>query len=311
VSQRINNRASGPADGRLQAASVAVARPRLHVRIEESIRSLSPNDRRVANRLLSSYPSPAWETVEEVAGDIGVSKTAVVRFATRLGYEGFSELQREIQEDVAQLVASPLRLMAQRADLGGGELVTRMNAQAHTNLDTTQRRLSEETLRGLALRIADCKGRVYVIGARKSSGLAAYAQHLLDTVMPRVQLIRTDGAFPNQLLDIGRADVLLAITARRYARVTIEAIRIARENGAHVAVVTDSIGAPATAHADSMLVAASDGISLVDSAVSVVFVVEALVTMIVESRRAAVTERLRRSESLLRLLAVHEGSISR
>jgi DNA-binding MurR/RpiR family transcriptional regulator len=283
----------------------------LQDRIEQSIRSLSPNDRRVANRLLSSYPSTAWETVEEVAADIGVSKTAVVRFATRLGYDGFSELQREIQDDVAQLVASPLRLMAQRSDLGGGELVSRMTAQAQANLDATGRLLSTDGLRGLATRIGDCEGTVYVLGARKSSGLAAYAGHLLDVVLPRIQVMRTDGPFPNQLLDLGRNDVLIAITGRRYARVTTDVIHIARENGAYIALLTDSVAAPAMADADAVLVAASEGVSLFDSAVSMVFAVEALVAVIAEVRRPDVTARLKRSEDLLRRLAVHQGSIPR
>ena len=50
-----------------------------------------------------------WETVETVAKEVGVSKAAVIRFAARLGYDGFGELQKELQDDLAEIFASPLR----------------------------------------------------------------------------------------------------------------------------------------------------------------------------------------------------------
>src|SRR5262245_30917701 len=71
----------------------------LLAKIEGSLDTLSPNDRRIADYLLSAFPRVAWATVETVASDVGVSKAAVVRFSSRLGYDGFAELQREMQQE--------------------------------------------------------------------------------------------------------------------------------------------------------------------------------------------------------------------
>src|SRR5438874_1550634 len=60
--------------------------------IRTRLDELSPNDRRIARQLLDHWVEAPFETAESLAGKAGVSKAAVVRFATRVGFAGFSEL---------------------------------------------------------------------------------------------------------------------------------------------------------------------------------------------------------------------------
>src|SRR5215470_12070294 len=112
----------------------------LLAKIESSLDTLSPNDRRIADYLLSAFPRVAWATVETVASDVGVSKAAVVRFSSRLGYDGFAELQREMQQEVAALFASPLTLLESRLPAREDDVFARGLEKTIENLHGTRGR---------------------------------------------------------------------------------------------------------------------------------------------------------------------------
>src|SRR5947208_2189454 len=191
--------------------------PRLLAKIEQAQQTFSPNDRRIADYLLVAYPQTAWWTVEEVARGATVSKSAIVRFAARLGYDGFQQLQRELQDDFAELLTSPARLVEQRTRTDA-DVVTRGLEVAITSLQRTSQRLTaSQQLDTVARRIVACRGRVVVLGMRKSFGLAAYLEYLLAAARPGVELVRPDSAsFPGGLTDLTPDDILIAISVRRY-----------------------------------------------------------------------------------------------
>jgi DNA-binding MurR/RpiR family transcriptional regulator len=284
--------------------------PRLLAKIEASLHTFSPNDRRIADYLLVAYPRTTWGTVEEVAQAVGVSKSAVVRLASRLGYDGFQELQRELQADFAQLLASPASLIEQRALTAGASVIDEALQRALENLRLTRDRLAAtKQLANVAERLVACRGRVLVVGLRKTFGLAAYLQYLLSFTRPDVFLARPDAAsFPEGLIDIGAEDVLLALSVRRYTRATLQAMEHARSAGAYVVTITDTVAGPAAARADAVLVGASEGVLLYDSAVSIVFIIESLANSMVRLRQDDSLERLKRAESIGRRFSLFEDA---
>lgn len=289
------------------ARAVAPASQLLLRKIEASLKTLSPNDRRLADHLLSAYPDAAWQTVEEVARRSGVSKSAVVRFANRLDYDGFVELQKELQVELSELVASPLRLMQLRAPPSDSDLLETMAQRAIGSLGQTINRTSWSQILQVAKSIISCPGRVHVVGFRKSAGIADYLHHLLHLVLPKVTRVRPDSpSLPEELLDIGPDDVVIAIMVRRYARATVAAIDRCREAGAHVITITDTLAGPATPRSHVVLVADCEGISLFDSSVPLVFLVEAVVNAVAALEERA-GERLRAAEKQGQVFNVFES----
>lgn len=288
-------------------AADALARPRLHSKIESALGLFSPNDRRIADYLLVAYPSTAWETVEEVAQAAGVSKSAVVRFASRLGYNGFQELQRELQVDFAGLLASPALLVRQRAQTDEHVMTTGLERAVENLRITFERLTASDQLDSVAARIAACEGQVFIVGLRKSFGLATYLHYLLSSIHPRVQLARPDTAsFPEGLADLTPTDVVLAISVRRYTRVTLQAMEFARAAGAYVVAISDTALGPAGPRADVVLAGASEGVLLFDSAVSIVFIIETLANATVGHSYERALARLERGESVGRQFTVFE-----
>lgn len=71
-------------------------------RIRDRLEDLSPNDRLVAEAVLRDPTGVAFHSADQLAGQAGVSKAAVVRFGARLGYGGFAGLQEALQGGVRE-----------------------------------------------------------------------------------------------------------------------------------------------------------------------------------------------------------------
>ena len=70
-------------------------------RIREAYPHLSKSFARLADFILDSYLETAFMTATELGHAVNVDATTVVRFSQQLGYAGYPELLREIQQTTA------------------------------------------------------------------------------------------------------------------------------------------------------------------------------------------------------------------
>ena len=67
-------------------------------RIEEEYAGLSKGQKRIADYILVHYDKASFMTAAKLGNLVGVSESTVVRFAAELGYDGYPEFQRALQE---------------------------------------------------------------------------------------------------------------------------------------------------------------------------------------------------------------------
>ena len=126
-------------------------------RIRTASPKLSPAQRRIADAIAADPQLVAFGTVADVAKEAQTSGASVVRLATRLGYDGFIELQEAVQGELADR----LRPAAARIrDLPPGDVVARALA--------TSTAAVEDTLAGLDR--AAFEDAVDYINERRQSG---------------------------------------------------------------------------------------------------------------------------------------------
>ncbi len=276
-----------------QPNRVASPRSRLLKRIQSVLPTLSANDRRLADYLLDRFPRGAWETVETVAKDVGVSKAAVIRFAARLGYDGFGDLQKELQDDVAEVFASPLTLLESMTIGQGNDALEQFRQVALQNLATMPEQETVETMADLPKRILDCKGRVYVIGASRSFGAAHYLHYALSLLMSKVSLLPVEpSALNTALLDVTADDIIVAICVRRYATQVIRALEHCARRGAYRVTITDSFLGPARPVSTHLIVVPTTSGSFLDSSIVTIFYIEALIAMVASACKEQAAPRL-------------------
>lgn len=228
---------------------------------------LSKNDERILAHLHDNLDELPFHTSDSLGRSVGVSRAAVVRFAAKLGYSGFTEMQRASRAALREAQESPLSRFSGRTD----SLLEQKALQDSRNVLSTEA-LIRDSIGAAARSIAEAD-RVFLLGALKSGGLIVHMHRLLAGVRSQVHLV--DPAFPDEIADVEKGDVVIACLFRRYARVTVELLGIARRSGAHTVLITDGRGHDFAAAAE-VIVASTHSPTLYDSMIGPLFALEAL-----------------------------------
>lgn len=253
-----------------------MAKSILH-QIESGFNGFSKGQKRIATYILENYDKAAFMTASKLGKLVGVSESTVVRFAAELGYDGYPSMQRALQEIIRSRLTSTQRIRA------AGELFDRRDVLAVVaESDMSKLRyMAEESnpddFSSAVARIAEAK-HVYIFGMRSSTFVAGYLHFYMRLLVKNVTLVQASSAGEvfEQLLHVGPGDVLIAISFPRYSRITMNAVKFARDRGATIIAVTDNELSPVYQMSDEALLAPCEMISFVDSMVAPLCLINAL-----------------------------------
>lgn len=120
--------------------------------------------------------------------------------------------------------------------------------------------------------------------------------------------IRSASEMFEQMFRINENDVCVAISFPRYSKQTINALRFINDRGTKIIALTDSADSPIAEFADTLLVAKSDMVSVVDSLVAPLSLINALIVAVTFSRRDEVYSNFNRLESIWDEYQVYDKS---
>ena len=261
--------------------------------LEEKEPSFSKGQRRIAGYITESYDKAAFMTASRLGKTVGVSESTVVRFAMELGFEGYPEMQKAMQEMVMNRLTSVQRIEVANDRLGNEDILTKVLQADADKLRQTAETISCEAFRHAVNAVLKAK-RIYVLGVRSAAPLANFAGYYLNYMFDDVRVITVSGAgemFEN-LVNLKPEDVVLAFSFPRYSSATLKAVQYCRGLGATVVGITNSAISPLAQHSDHVLIAKSDMVSLVDSLVAPLSVVNALLVSLASAREAEVQKSL-------------------
>jgi DNA-binding MurR/RpiR family transcriptional regulator len=271
-------------------------------RIREGLGKCSPAERRVGRLLLSDYPAAGLDTVARLAERAETSGPTVLRFLSRLGFDGFGDLQEALRGEIAERTASPLSLLTTEPVPTDDTLLGRAQSVLPAATARTLELLPPDELDAAVRLLADRRYRVSADGGRFTRLLAEYlVLHLMQIrgdarLLPTQPLIRTD-----VLLDIGRRDVVVLFDFRRYEPATRALAEECAEAGAKVVLVTDRWLSPIAGMADVVLPAQVDAVAAAyDSLVPTLAVVEVLVAGVLSASGEDAQRRMTRFEGASR-----------
>jgi len=228
----------------------------LRDRIEVEMPRLGAKQRLVAQFCLSNPSQLLFGTATEVASQSGVDPATVVRFAQRLGYSGYPELREALRTEYPQLRTASQRiddeLESSAKGLDSAALLARVRARTLQNLEETLAQINPEAMDQLVERLFAAR-LVHVVGAGQSAAIGIQFFRTLQTAqIPALPLVDWyDLLYAGASIQAG--DVVFGITVWHYSRVTIEALRVAREAGAWSTLLTDAPYAPGADIADLTL----------------------------------------------------------
>lgn len=272
------------------------------VEVEERIgkegATLTPAERRVAEVVLAQPQLVAFGTVADLAEAAGSGAATVVRLASKLHYDGFTELQSAVQRGLAR----QLRPAAERIrEPAASDSISRHLDLEIDNVASTLRSLDVEALDDLVSHIAHPSHRVHLLSGDASLGVAQQWLGELSALREHVGLIEgNDVAVQRMLAHMEPVDTVIAIDLRRYDRWVVDAVKSCSARGAWIAAVTDSLLSPLAAHADRTFTVAAAGGGPFDSHVGTLALANLVIAGVASRLRTEATHRLDRAEEAWR-----------
>ena len=268
-------------------------------KIQNQMHGLSKGQKLIANYILESYDKAAFMTASKLGKTVRVSESTVVRFAVELGYEGYPEMQKTLQELVRNKLTSVQRIEVANDRIGDQDVVSTVLQADMESIRMTNEALDRVEMDACVQAIKRA-GTVYIVGVRSSAALASYLNFYLRNIYDNVRLVESTSTSEmfEQLLRVKKEDVVIGISLPRYSSRTVKIMQYARDCGATVVAITDKRDAPAGKVADHVLEAKSDMVSVVDSLVAPMSVINALVVCIGRNERAKVEKTFEDLESL-------------
>lgn len=277
-------------------------------RLNHSGRKLSKGHRRIAQYIVEHYDKAVFMTASRLGESVGVSESTVVRFAAVLGYEGYPQLQRALQELVSHRLTAVQRF-EMSSEIDPNAVLRTVLKSDMQNIRATVEELDNHAFEEGVKRILNAK-EIYVIGLRSAAPLAQFLGYYLNYIFDRVHLVSSAATDVfEEIARISEADVVIGISFPRYSTRTVKAMRFARSCGAQVISITDGPMSPLHEVSDVCLNACTDMASFVDSLAAPMSVINALVVSLGLHRKEELSRHFKQLEAIWAANDVYLGEM--
>lgn len=268
-------------------------------RMNERYIKMSKGHKAVAAYISDHYEQAVFMTAAKLGETVGVSESTVVRFAAALGYEGYPEFQKTLETWVKDKLNTVQKIGTKYGKSSQSEVVSSvLNADVEkiqdtlVSLDTAAFEAAVDIILGAKT--------IYLVGVRSCEPLADFLHFYLNMIRGNIVLIKTTSVTEmfEQMIRIGKEDAIIGISFPRYSMRTLKAMEFANDRNAKVITITDSIHSPMNLYSSCNLLARSDMVSIVDSLVAPLSLINALVVALCLKQPEAVKHNLETLEEV-------------
>lgn len=261
--------------------------------INEKYAKMSKGHKKIATFIMDHYEQAAFMTAAKLGETVGISESTVVRFATRLGYEGFPEFQDALADWVKNKLNTVQKMGAKYGKSTQSEILTSVLTADIEKINDTIEHVDPHAFETAVDSIINARN-IYIVGLRSCEPLARMMQFYLNMIRGNVHLICSSSTSEmfEQMIRVNEKDVVIGISYPRYSMRTLKMIEFANDRNAKVITMTDSIHSPMCLYSSCNLMARTDMVSIVDSLVAPLSLINALVVALCLKRPNDVKKHL-------------------
>lgn len=278
--------------------------------LQEKEPTFSKGQKRIARYITEAYDKAAFMTANRLGKTVGVSESTVVRFAVDLGFDGYPSMQKAMQEMVLNRLTSVQRLEVASGRIGDQDVVSMVLHSDMEKLRQTSETVDRGEFQAAVNAILKAK-RVYILGVRSVAPLANFLGYYLNYMFNNVHVISgvSAGEMFEKIVSVNSEDVVIAFSFPRYSSSTTKGAKYCRSAGATVIGITDSKLSPLGQCSDHVLLAKSDMVSLVDSIVAPLSLVNALIVAVASKREKELSQTFANLERIWDEYDVYEKQV--
>lgn len=248
-------------------------------RIVERYNEMTGSFRHLADYVLKSPAEIPLLSSAALGRRLGVSNATVIRFSQMLGYEGYTDLKRELLSELKEELKPEERFKIAGAR-GQKEILNRVARQDVDNINQTISRIRSEEFKAIVEAI--CRSReVLVLGIGLSGVLARLTSYLLQQV--GVDAISSDAEvmpIEEKILKLRRNDLMIVFSFPPYSKTTIEFAHLAHQEGIPLLCITDKPTSPVALLAEHRLIISNQNILYTNSFAAFSVIINAIATEI-------------------------------
>ena len=247
-------------------------------RIDERYQKMSKNHKKIAEYIQENIDQAVFMTAARMGDALGISESTVVRFAAGLGYDGYPGFQKALEECIRGKLNDVQKMNMKYGKRPQSEVLTSVLNSDMEKIKNTLEILDSQAFETAVETIMKAD-TVYIMGLRSNEPLAEFLHFYLNMIRGKVVLLRSTSISETfeQMIRIHEKDCFIGISFPRYSMRTLKAMEFANDRNAHVIAITDSTHSPMNLYSSCNLLASSDMVSIVDSLVAPLSVINALV----------------------------------
>lgn len=264
----------------------------VYQQIAGKIDEMSKSQVKIATYILENQSTVPFLTVSKLAKKAGVSDATVVRFATLLGYSGYPEMHKLLQNSVKEQLTTSERLkisqeVYNQEPMGVYEVFQDDMANIHTTMET----LDEQAFHQAVESLVNAR-KIYIIANRSAAALGVFLQYYLEMILENVELLQSLEISSEKLHQLNKKDVVIGISFSRYTKSTVQMFSFAKKKDAKTIAITDNLLSPLVPYADIPLTASSQMPSLIDSFVAPLSLINALIMFVGKEKQEDIHSHL-------------------
>lgn len=257
-------------------------------------------DARIARVILSDYPMVGLNTLADLGEQTSVSAATVLRFVGKLGFPSFPNFQETLRKELQSTLDSPLsRFQASESLDHAEEPLAQYAYYATTLMKEASEMVSTQEFMNVAELLANSRNAIHLIGGRYSHSLAELFSYGLIEMRGNIHIVKNDTrTMVENLLEIGKRDVVVAFDFRRYQPNMLEYSKQAQSTGATIVLFTDKWHSPCVKYASHVLTFPVASPSIYDSGLAPLMCIEALILRLSELLKQSAAKRIEKSEDI-------------
>lgn len=276
-------------------------------KIKEKYPTMSKGHKKIADFIFEEYDKAAFLTAGAFGKQVSVSESTVVRFASELGYDGYPEMQKVLQEMIKSKLTSVQRIEVSNSKITEQNVIEKVLT---ADIELIRKTLTsvDKAVFSQAVKAINNARKIYILGVRSSASLASFLAFNFNPIYDNVVFVDTSS--PSEIFEslfrISCDDICIAITFPRYSNQIINALQFVSERGAKIVAITDSDKTSIAKFTNYLLIAKSDMASFVDSLVAPLSLINALIVAVAASKKETVYSNFDKLEMIWDKYDVYE-----
>ncbi len=219
--------------------------------------NLTKTEKRIANILLTSPTVFSQYSLAEIAKEFSVGEATFIRFCRTLGFAGFSDFKLQLNVELAtkRQQSQPVLTCDIQAQDDLESIAEKVSCAIQKGVEESKKSIDYQALERVIKKVREAK-RLFFLGVGASGITAWEAKYKFMRLGLAVEALDNSHFMYMQSALMNAKDVVIGISHSGYSAETLEALRIAKRNGAQTVALTHNQRSPMSLLCDETLITA-------------------------------------------------------